>query len=120
MEMKFKIWNDKLKQMYGPVTVENYSGPTSKHDIFLPYSGKKDVNGEGIYLGDVILHGDLNYYKVGFFEGCFSLFVYNSDTYPVKDFGEWSQAISRSCEVIGNIYENPEYKEIYVADEKHG
>jgi hypothetical protein len=66
----------------------------------LEYTGVEDTNGLEIYERDIVVHGYGVYTEV-------ITFVYGSFgsiNYHMEDIG--------SCEVIGNIYENPELIEV--------
>lgn len=78
-----------------------------KKDTVGQFTGLKDKNGTEIYEGDILNFGNNNPVEVVFDNGSFNVFDeplgwdFDIDEYPVRtDF--------RYCEVIGNIYENPE------------
>jgi len=71
--------------------------------IFMQYTGLKDIKGKEIYEGDILSNED-DYLKfiVEFDLGRFvAIDNKRHDIYDLK-------MIASQCEVIGNIYENPE------------
>ncbi len=67
----------------------------------LEYSGLKDMKGKEIYEGDILFESSIEeYFKVIFENGSFRAEV---DEYSL-DLEDYA----RICEVVGNIYENPE------------
>lgn len=73
--------------------------------ILMQYTGLKDKNRKEIYEGDIIEDGDAGI----FFEVCFI-----EDGFWGREINTSSNDILRlselvpSCEVVGNIYQNPE------------
>ena len=70
----------------------------------MQFTGLLDKNGKEIYEGDVVTRAGAGFATrrntVSYMDSGFSPFAYD-------DFGDEGYAAS-SCEVIGNIYENPE------------
>ena len=72
----------------------------------MEYTGLKDMKGKEIYEGDILFESfGEKYYKVVFENGSFRAEFEG-------DFEEHSfdliDVVAQGCEVVGNIYENPE------------
>ena len=129
-EIKFRAWdkNDKMisidPQMidfynkkigymqyqteYMPDT--SYSIPVGfeefEYSELMEWTGLYDKNGEDIYEGDILFESfGERYYKVVFENGSFRAEFKG-------DFEEYSleliDVVAQGCEIVGNIYENPE------------
>lgn len=106
-EIKFRAWNTESKYMYSPDDNNSemfmyldglvcYDGsPTDKH-ILMQYTGLKDKNGKEIYEGDIVKYIDVYDHK--------------KIAEVIWDKDELQFYVPRNgwCEIIGNIYENPE------------
>lgn len=114
-EIKFRAWDKDGSEMFRVVNigfrpdrvllVSGRGGTTDTNDkdgcILMQYTGLKDKNGKEIFEGDVLLASSNDKgLPVEFMDGCFVMMGGEAGF-------EW---IPRSdyCEVIGNIYENPE------------
>jgi uncharacterized phage protein (TIGR01671 family) len=121
--IKFRAWHVKRKTMfdmvksmwssdgYSPVVFE-IDEITHKHSLHLmQYTGLKDKNGVEIYEGDII-KSYYNYYGT---VGEVSAVEFHADSEygaGVSPFGDGEYGHPpNECEIIGNIYENPELLE---------
>lgn len=72
------------------------------------YFGYKDKNGNLIFEDDIIIHGDPDIpLKVIFQNGIFQ----TDHEYQIEEGPEIIAFFNKECEVIGNIYQNPELLE---------
>ena len=113
-EIKFRAWDKKNNKMWHCVEEldlgnqevvfqhnEDYGitwGAYPSDAILMQYTGLKDKNGTEIYEGDIMEWDEKEWgapYRE-IVEWRYSLFETREDVWP------------QSCEVIGNIYENPE------------
>lgn len=126
---KFRAWDSIKKEMFkdtfaitesGQVVVVEQEFVTSTPDyvfvdhlVIMQSTGLLDKNGKEIFEGDIIRynidvvdikrHPTLGFYTVldgreGFF----------GDGMSIDDFEEDAKEFSKTAEIIGNIYENPE------------
>ncbi len=125
MDKKFRVWNKENKKMWYPsaiasngrnIALVNQFGvevADIQKDIIMQYIGRKDKNGKEIYEEDVV-------------KGYFSLSGIKTNPKFEITKVEWDEKLTgfnpfnrydcdcgefycvEDCEVIGNIYENPE------------
>ena len=99
-EIKFRAW-DNVDYMSKPFTLEdvrNRNVEFTDDVIIMQYTGLQDKNGKEIYDGDVVRSDrHRTVCKIVFQYGAFRF-----------DLGTKKYAVEIECEVIGNIYENPE------------
>ena len=105
-EIKFRIWDIKSKRWAKMFNIDLLDIP--KFDIaeINQYTGLKDKNNKEIYEGDILSDGnDEKPYKVIFKNGSFRAeFEGDFEEYSF----DLSDVVLQGCEVVGNIYENPE------------
>jgi len=75
--------------------------------IIMQYTGLKDKNGKEIYEGDILNHKTDNNMVVVFNDKFASFGLTKIGWMHIHFFGE-AISDSEECEVMGNIYENPE------------
>ena len=100
-EIKFRIWDIKSKRWAKMFNIDLLDIP--KFDIaeINQYTGLKDMRGKGIYEGDILFESfGEEYFKVVFEDGSF--------TVETEEYSLSLSEYAHICEVVGNIYENPE------------
>ena len=112
-ELKFKTYHPETKRMSGKAySWEMVMRFGNKEFIPLQYTGLKDVNGVEIYEGDIIHYkfdGD-SYPK----EAVDRILTcsYDEDegmySFDNSDHSYYWAEIKRHCNIIGNLFENPE------------
>lgn len=101
--IKFRMWSIKDKFMDDTPVVYKGAPCTINSDgeivwmpqddtVLMQFTGLLDKNGKEIYEGDVMHHDEMKAHAIEFQEGRFGKFYIDYSL----------------CEVIGNIYENPE------------
>ena len=125
-EIKFRCWDKRLNKMYKVLSIK-FDEPQwiycedSRFDHFslkpdeleiMQFTGLKDKNGKEIYEEDIVVWScfDGERYRVIYDRwGIPALAgVFNCEAYDFKELDMCHNATSNKCEVIGNIYENPE------------
>lgn len=108
-EIKFREWNG-YEMSYEPICSLISSASINErftdNDI-MQFTGLKDKNNTEIYEGDIITSkGDDKPMEVRYNNKYASFCLYRIDWMFAHYFGE--AANPSECEIIGNIYENPE------------
>ena len=121
-EIKFKLWHKGFKKFF----TTNYSDQISmmpdgnifwmgecETDNFtlLQYTGLKDINGKDIYEGDLLQHPNGTIAEIKYSDDLAAFVaVYTQNGNTEMDFLD--KEIVNECEIVGNIYENPELLEV--------
>ena len=125
-EIKFRIWVKDRKAIFEVISIDYVTKKVTyllertghllniRHDKFndvelMQYTGIKDKDNKEIYEGDILFESfGERYYKVVFENGSFRAEFKG-------DFEEYSfdliDVVAQGCEIVGNIYENPELTE---------
>jgi len=113
-EIKFRAWDKKNKKMVvvwqidwndkGEIEYVNRNNDTSNF-ILMQYTGLKDKNGREIYEGDIVRGAGIKpkIYTVEWLD-IYGGFAFLDDEKAIPA----CEVPVLFCEVIGNIYENPE------------
>jgi uncharacterized phage protein (TIGR01671 family) len=120
---KFRAWLKDEKKMSYDITIINRKGKSAclqiwankglsesiwymcDNYILMQSNGKKDKNGNELYSGDIVKTDEDGWIAVVKFDGCNFYLEDNKGGY--SDIAiNWD-----GCEIIGNVYENPELLE---------
>jgi uncharacterized phage protein (TIGR01671 family) len=122
-EIKFRAWQTKYETMYNPTDgIYIEFGETlvvgfddgdlrleGEDVVLMQYTGLKDKNEKEIYEGDIVSYGKNRLFAVVWAEKYGSWYVVPCGEYENdSELGKTEKA----CEVIGNIYENPELLQV--------
>lgn len=116
-EIKYRAWDIHTESMRDVLVIDwvneliDLSGGIIErrpHEVkIMQYTGLKDKNGVGIYEGDIVFDRWANAYTPVFQNGIYM--AYNPKNLMQNDPSTQFNIIWKDgCEIIGNIYENPE------------
>lgn len=121
-ELKFRVWRARHKKMDCDPVVRFYSGKwvcegeitNWQRDKIMQYTGLTDKSGKEICEGDIVKYAiDLFTVEYGPWDEGYGFYFYPIECARNKNKAlyichECEYCISEACEIIGNIYENPE------------
>lgn len=109
-EIKFRAWDKLNKEMFNVESINFQESRVYKDTVsyrkfndieLMEYTGLKDMRGKGIYERDILFESfGEEYFKVVFEDGSF--------TVETEEYSLSLSEYAHICEVVGNIYENPE------------
>lgn len=127
MIRKYRAWDSAKKEMFKDtfaitesgqvVVVEQESVASSpdyvfvEHLVIMQSTGLVDKNGKEIFDGDILDYKGRK--ALVRWHGSYASFIYRFVDEPHKRNAEWKPLYLAymKCEIIGNIYENPEFLE---------
>lgn len=125
-EYKFRAWDSKINKMFysddcffclengNLLERDGENGFDNDSQIVMQLTGVKDANGKEIYEDDILIY-ELNipslYLIVKWDNDTGGFFLYDQESLEKDTY--WNDLyFGKECEVLGNIYENPELLEV--------
>ncbi|MEB9684595.1 hypothetical protein BK742_26155 [Bacillus thuringiensis serovar pingluonsis] len=100
-EIKFRAWDKEFKQFSDMALNYKIADINYYTDYeWMQYTGIKDLHGNEIYEGDIVKNAFGEEYKIVWDEKRCQFIAVTT----IEDGSEWYQNVSRSLEIIGNIY----------------
>lgn len=128
---KYRMWNKITSRLHGvdglyfdseEVQYKDEVGVLRfikfENTILMQSTGLRDKNGKEIFEGDIVTDGDvtsdIKYHQtLGFYMiGKYGFSVPFGQGVDVEYFEEFADHVSKTFEVVGNVYENPELLEV--------
>ena len=106
------IWNGNVYANDSKkLTCNNLKGWSIDDEYLMQSTGLKDKNGKEIFEGDILDYRGRK--ALVRWHGSYASFIYRFVDEPHKQKAEWKPLYLAymKCEIIGNIYENPEFLE---------
>jgi len=100
--IKFRAWDEENKKMIGPFKVGSELSEAWPPEM--QFTGLHDKNGREIYGGDIVRWNEWE-------SECVSMNWYSCQDESIFGWIAGNKPLDSKCEVIGNIYENPELLE---------
>lgn len=122
-EIKFRVWcknkneweKDYMSLSQTGQLIDVFKNKPVSHEnhIIQMHTGLKDKNGKEIYEGDIFIinKDDDEWYDTVIWDSRLARFELNHFRSPVTDISLLDARKYKNCEIIGNIYENPELLE---------